>query len=63
MEDPNLARMAEARKIASTIVPICNSYEQAPSQNTINRFLRSVEALADLAEDLEVQQTLRVLNA
>jgi hypothetical protein len=63
MEDPNLARMAEARKIASTIVSICNSYEQAPSQNTINRFLRSVEALADLAEDLEVQQTLRVLNA
>jgi len=63
MEDPNLARLAAAKKIASAIISTCDSYEQAPSQTTVNRFLSSVEELADLAEDLEVQQTLKVLNA
>lgn len=62
MPDLHAERMAAAREIAEKIVAVCAAYERAPSQTTINLFLQSVERLANLAEDIEVQQTLRALD-
>jgi hypothetical protein len=55
-------RMAAAKEIALKIIDLCDSYERSPSQTAINRFLVSVERLADLAEDVEVEQTLKALD-
>lgn len=55
--------MKEARDIAQTIIGLCDTYEQKPNQTTMNLFLASVERLASLAEDIEVQQTQKALDA
>ena len=62
MPDPHLERIAKAREIAQQIVAVCDSYERTPSQVTLNHFLSNVERLADLAEDIEVSQTLKALD-
>ncbi len=56
-------RMAAAKEIAQKIVVLCESYSKTPNPTTINQFLMSVERLADLAEDIEVQQTQKALDA
>lgn len=62
-QDPYLERMMAAREIARKIITLCNSYERSPSQMTINRFLISTERLVELAEDIEVEQTVKMLDA
>jgi hypothetical protein len=54
--------MKAAREIAQTIIGLCDTYEQKPNQTTMNLFLASVERLANLAEDVEVHQTLKALD-
>jgi hypothetical protein len=61
--DPYLERLLAAKEIAASIITLCESYEKGPTQTAINRFLVSVERLADLAEDIEVMQTLRALDS
>ena len=63
MQDPYLDRVTAAKEIAQQIVVLCESYEAAPSQIAINHLLASAERLADLAEDIDVQQTLKALDA
>ncbi len=62
MQNPYAERIATARGIAQTILALCDSYEHAPSPMTINRFLTCVEQLADLAEDIEVEQIIKALD-
>ena len=62
MPDPYLERLAAARQIAEKILVLCASYEQSPNPTTINRFLVSVERLADLAESIDAEQTVRALH-
>jgi hypothetical protein len=63
MPDAFLERILAAKEIAENIIDLCESYETSPNQTAINRFLVSVERLADLAEDIEVQQTLNALDS
>lgn len=62
MQDSNTERMMAARDTAEKIIALCDSYQRAPNQVTLNHFLASVERLADLAEDIEVSQTLKALD-
>ena len=62
MQDPNLERIIRGRDIARKIVAVCDSYERTPGQVTLNHFLSNVERLADLAEDIEVAQTIKALD-
>jgi hypothetical protein len=62
MPDPNLERITKARDIAQQIIIVCDHYQRVPSQVTLNHFLSNVERLADLAEDIEVAQTLKALD-
>ena len=55
-------RMAAAGEIATTIAKLCADFAKTPNQTTVNLFLASVERLAGLAEDVEVQQTLNALD-
>jgi len=61
--DPYLERIQAAKVIAQKVVALCESYEEAPSQVIVNTLLTSVERLADLAEDIEVEQTNKILDA
>jgi|GEM_PF-5671710 len=63
MQDPYVERIQAAKDIAQKIVALCESYEKSPSQMTVNKFLVSVERLADIAEDIEVEQTVKLLDA
>ena len=56
-------RMATAKEIAETVIILCDTFSKTPNQTTMNLFLASVERLANLAEDIEVQQTLKALDA
>jgi hypothetical protein len=62
MQETNIERMKAARETAQRIIALCDSYERTPNQVTLNHFLASVEKLADLAEDIEVSQTLKALD-
>lgn len=62
MQDPNLERIIAARDIAQKIVAVCDNYQRAPGQATLNHFLSNVERLADIAEDIEVTQTIKALD-
>ena len=62
MQDVNTERMMAACDTAQKIITLCDSYQRAPSQATLNHFLANVERLADLAEDIEVSQTLKALD-
>lgn len=62
MLDPYLERMLAAKQIAQKILVLCESYEQTPSPMTINRFLTSAERLADLAESIDTEQTVKALG-
>jgi hypothetical protein len=62
MQESNSERMMAARAAAQKIITLCDSYQRAPNQVTLNHFLASVEKLADLAEDIEVHQTLKALD-
>ena len=63
MDNSNIERIDAARETAQKIITICDSYQRAPCQATLNHFLASVERLADLAEDMDVQETLKMLDA
>ena len=60
--DAYYERIMAAKDIAQKIVALCESYERAPSQMVVNKLLTSVEHLADLAEDIEADQTNRILD-
>lgn len=62
MLDGYTERMQAAGVIARKIIDLCQSFEATPTQTTINRFLMSVERLADLAESIEVEQTAKALD-
>ena len=62
-QDRYSERMSAAKEMAQAIVATCLSYEQAASPVTVNRLLQQVELLADLAESLEVERTIRALDA
>lgn len=61
--DRYIERMQAAKEIAQQIVKLCEAYERTASQTTVNKFVVSVERLADLAEDIEVDQTTQILDA
>ncbi len=56
-------RVQVAKEMALAIVATCQSYEQTGSPSTLNRFLGQVERLADVAEGIEVERTVRALDA
>jgi hypothetical protein len=62
MLDTNTDRIVAARDTAQKIITLCDSYQRAPSQVILNHLLANVEKLADLAEDIEVIQTLKALD-
>jgi hypothetical protein len=63
MEDPYRERVMQAKEIAQQVVDLCVNYACAPNQTTINRLLLSVEHLSDVAEAIEVEQTIKALDA
>jgi hypothetical protein len=62
MHDPYLERVIAAKEIAGQIIAACDSYARSPSSAAINRLLDKAERLADLAEGLEVEQRINVLD-
>jgi hypothetical protein len=62
MDNRYSERMAAAGEVAQKIAALCADFNKAPNQTTMNLFLASVERLATLAEDIEVQQTLKALD-
>lgn len=56
-------RLLAAREMALAIAATCESYERAATPATVNRFIAQVELLADVAEAIEVERTVRALDA
>jgi hypothetical protein len=60
--DPYYERMMAAKEITQKILQLIETYEKGPTQMTMNKFLVSVERLADIAEDIEVEQQIHILD-
>jgi hypothetical protein len=63
MQDPYLDRIMVMREIAQKIIDMCDRYKSAPGSATMNRLLAGVERMADLAEEIEVERTVKALDS